>query len=119
MEQLTAALSGVSDADTLSSETIAAIEALLPNLSAAQARMAAGEIDAEGYRLGERKLASITTIIGQQGGNLTALSSALSSGDNAAILTAAQKVKPLFVKMFLRLGDFITPFSDRMATMER
>ena len=119
MESLTAALSGVTGADELGSDTIATIEGLLPELTAAQARMAAAEINAEGYNLGSRKLASINTIVGQQGGNLSALSTALADGDNEATLTAAEKVKPMFVKMFLRLGDFITPFAERMATMER
>ena len=119
MEQLTAALTGVSDVDGLSADTIAAIEALLPEFNAAQTRIAAAEIDADGYRLGAAKLASVSGVIGQQGGNLSALSTALEGGDNEAILTAAQKVKPLFVKLFLRLGDFITPYADEMAAMER
>jgi len=49
---------------------------------------------------------------------LTNLSTTLPTCD-ANVSIEAKKIKPIFVKIFLGFGDFITPFKDKMILMEK
>lgn len=51
--------------------------------------------------------------------NNTALQDALLLNDNAVILAAANKVKPLFVKLFLAYGDFLTPSEPQWVAFDQ
>ena len=51
--------------------------------------------------------------------NNTALQDALLLNDDATILAAANKVKPLFVKLFLAYGDFLNPSAPQWVAFDQ
>ncbi|MCB1878419.1 MAG: hypothetical protein KDH88_20775 [Chromatiales bacterium] len=119
MGEVVAAFSGASSPATLTAQHKADLASRLPTYRSAFDKVAARQIESELFGFSDDKTQSITAILTQNSQNITALENALSADDDAAILAAANMVRPLFVRLFLSYGDFLTPSAALFAAADK
>lgn len=91
--------------DTLSDSDLAQIRAALPLATQRWQGAAAQPVDAA-WPLSAGQRRGIEELVSRQSAQLETLAQALAAGDRAAILSAAQALKPVFSRTYMAFGDF-------------
>ncbi len=119
MGDVVAAFTGATTPALLTQQHKADLTVQLANYTSAFNTLAARKIDSELFGFSPAKTQGIQAAVSASKQNNTALQDALLLNDNAAILAAANKVKPLFVKLFLAYGDFLSPSAPQWVAFDQ
>lgn len=90
----------------LSQEQIEGVSIILPQVMSTWHNVEQSKFDQKLFGFSDQKVSILNQLINQEQLVLSALQSALDSGNNEDIIKDAQAIKPIFMKVYTLFGDF-------------